>query len=334
MVVLSETEARPNAGAGIADSPADRSARPAGVAATRVARAGMLLGALGLASSLFVIVRLFETWRVGPHAAAHRISLLGQHLTYPAANADAVIILLLASLGFAVTAMAVTGAARELAAARRFRQVIAASSPAARGDALVIADERPRAFCAGLLRPRVYVSSGAVALLDAQALEAVLVHERHHARRRDPLRLAAGRVVVRALFFVPWLGRLHRHERALAELGADESALSAGPGNRSALARAMLSFEDAAGAGGSVGIDPARVDHLLGEPPSWRFPVLLCLFSLLVVGLLLAIAVLAGQLATGAATLAPPFLSSQPCVVALALIPGALGLVVVRLGRL
>jgi hypothetical protein len=75
----------------------------------------------------------------------------------------------------------------------------------------------------------------------------------------------------------------------------------------------------------SVGIDPARVDFLLGESPSWRFPFALCLGSVALLGLLLAIAVFVGRLAHGSATLAPPFLSGQPCVVALAAIT-ALGL--------
>jgi Zn-dependent protease with chaperone function len=33
-----------------------------------------------------------------------------------------------------------------------------------------------------------------VALLDDSGLDAMLAHEHHHARRRDPLRLATGRV--------------------------------------------------------------------------------------------------------------------------------------------
>ena len=143
-------------------------------------------------------------------------------------------------------------------------------------DALVIRDERPHAFCAGLLRPQVYVSTGAVAMLDEATLEAVLAHERHHARRRDPLRLAAGRVLARSVFFVPGLRELVSRQQALAELSADESAVSAAAGNRSALARAMLMFSDASAPDSAVGIDPARVDHLLGEPLSWRFPATLC----------------------------------------------------------
>ena len=83
-----------------------------------------------------------------------------------------------------------------------------------------------------------------LALLDDAALSTVLAHERQHARRRDPLRLAAGRVLARALFFLPGLGDLVERQQALAELSADESAVNDLPANRSALARAMVSFSD------------------------------------------------------------------------------------------
>jgi hypothetical protein len=160
-----------------------------------------------------------------------------------------------------------------------------------------------------------------------------MLHERHHALRRDPLRLATGRVLARALFFIPGLRELTRRQASLAELSADESAVNAGAENRSALARAMLSFSDEAESGETAGIDPARVDSLLGEPPNWRFPALLCLAGLSVLALITAFAVLAGQVASGSATLAAPFLSSRPCIVVLAMIPAALSLIVLQLAR-
>jgi Peptidase family M48 len=293
----------------------------------------MLLAAAGLALSVFVIGRLFLTWRVAPQAASHHITLLGQRLSYPVANLDALTVLALALVGLVVGAITVSGAVRELAAARAFERHLAAQKPRPLKGALVIDDERPQAFCAGLLKPRVYVSSGTVALLDETALDAVLAHEAHHATRRDPLRLAVGRVLARGLFFVPGLAELVRRQQDLAELGADESAISASPESRSALARAMLTFSESSPGAGSVGIDPRRVDHLLGEPPSWRFPTLLCLAAATAIGLLGAIAVLAGQVAAGSATLAPPFLSRQPCIVMLALIPVVVGLGCAGLAR-
>ena len=87
-----------------------------------------------------------------------------------------------------------------------------------------------------------YIVRGAIASLDEPALNAVLLHERRHAHSYDPLWLATGRVLSRALFFVPGLRQLAAQQQALAELSADESAIDAAPENRSALARAMLSF--------------------------------------------------------------------------------------------
>jgi hypothetical protein len=272
----------------------------------------------------FVILRLFETWKVSPRAA-HRISILGERLSYPAANADAIVVMILAAVGAIVTARALRGAVREAHASRRFHRRLLEQDPQPLDGALLIADPQPRAFCAGLMRPQVYVSTGAVGLLDEAALTAVLAHERHHARRHDPLRLAAGRVLARAVFFLPGLDDLARRQQALAELSADEWAVNADSENRSALARAMLTFSDATTPAGSIGVDPARVDHLLGKPANWRFPALVSLTAVFVLVLLTTVVALLARLASGSATLAPPFLSSQPCVVVLAAIPLALG---------
>lgn len=310
-----------------------RPEQPAAAAAARVARAGALLGALGLASSAFVVARLVESWRVTPQTTSHHISLLGQRVSYPAANVAAVVVLVLALMGLAVTALAIAGAVREYVAARRFARALDSSEMQLLDDAVILAEDRPIAFCAGLLRPRVYVSSGAVALLDEQALRAVIAHERHHARRRDPLRLAAGRVMARALFFIPGLKGLVRRQQALSELSADEDAIGARDRNRSALARAMLAFSDVQSSDHRIGVEDARVDYLLGEPPSWRFPLVLSLAALSMIALVVAVGVLAGQVADGSATLAPPFLSRQPCVAVLALIPALLGLLALWLRR-
>jgi hypothetical protein len=69
------------------------------------------------------------------------------------------------------------------------------------------------------------------------------------------------------------------------------------------------------------------------ESPSWRFPATLSVGALALVGLLVAVAALAARVARGSATLAPPFLSSQPCILMLALIPALSGLTVIYLRR-
>src|SRR5581483_7297538 len=86
--------------------PAPVPSMTATVAAARVSRAGALLGTGGLAASGVVVWRLTETWSVTPAAASHRISVLGQRLTYPAANLGAVVVVGLALAGLAVIAIA------------------------------------------------------------------------------------------------------------------------------------------------------------------------------------------------------------------------------------
>ncbi|HYB27159.1 MAG TPA: M56 family metallopeptidase [Solirubrobacteraceae bacterium] len=319
-------------GATVAASPVPRRAT---LAATRVSRAGALLGALGAGSSMFAISRLFESWRVTSTSASHSAVVLGLRLSYPTANLPAVAVVAFAALGLAVISTMIAGATRELAADRRLRRSLLASRPRPIDGAFLIDDDRPRAFCAGLFKPRVYVSSGALALLDDDAVRAVLGHERHHARRYDPLRLACARVIVRALVFVPGRRHLARRLEALTELSADESAIIAAPDGRSALARAMLGFSGQSRMDDPSGIDSERVDHLLGdwEPPSPRFPAAVCVVALSVIGLLVALAALGGRVASGSATLAPPLLSHQPCVVMLALIPGLVAVGAVYLRR-
>lgn len=116
----------------------------------------------------------------------------------------------------------------------------------------VVPTDRPLAFCAGLLRPRVYVSEGAIATLAPAALAAAIAHEAHHAARRDPLRI----LVARAIGYAYAMGALPRHEQALAELAADDAA--ARSRGTAPLAAALLAFQDS-------GIDPARVDRLAGH---------------------------------------------------------------------
>lgn len=82
------------------------------------------------------------------------------------------------------------------------------------------------AFCAGLLRPTVRLTIGAVHRLTRRELKAVLVHESTHARRRDPLRRLIVRAAADAWPFVPVLDWWARHRMEHAELIADRAALA------------------------------------------------------------------------------------------------------------
>jgi hypothetical protein len=293
----------------------------------------LVLGVLGLGAFVLVFARLIESWRVSPRAASHHVSIVGYHLSYPVANTGAVIVLALSGLGAVVTAIALYAIGTELRSASRLARRLAGLDPVLEDGVFVIDDDRAEAFCAGFLRPRVYITTGALAQLDESARDAVLTHERHHARCRDPLRLAASRVLARSLFFLPAIRELRQRQQTLVEISADERAVGAAAGGRSALARAMLSFTEASEGGTASGVDPVRVDHLLGEPPRWEFPVLTFAAAAALLVLLATLAILVGREAAGSATLAAPFLSAQPCIVLLALIPSGVGLVAVWLAR-
>jgi hypothetical protein len=188
---------------------------------------------------------------------------------------------------------------------------------------ILIEDDRPQAFCAGLLRPRVYVSTGALIALDDDELRAVLAHERHHQRRRDPLRLLLVRAIGDALFFMPVLRRLRQRYAILAELAADDAAVAAA-GSRSALASALLTFGERPNSQVIVGIAPERVDHLLGERARWELPMSLFAGAIVTLGGLVAIGAAAAS-QSGATGMSLPFVLAQLCTVAMTAFPAIVG---------
>ena len=133
----------------------------------------------------------------------------------------------------------------------------------------VVVDVRPFSFCYWFLRPRVCVSTGLVERLQPDELEAVLLHERSHLRRRDPLRLVVARYFAAGLYVVPVVEDLVEHYTLEKELEADQDAVSA-LGDVRPLARALykvLPDADRVDLGlltpvGSLSPTEARIDQL------------------------------------------------------------------------
>jgi hypothetical protein len=254
-----------------------------------------------------------------------RLHLAGLAFTYPRLNTAGWILLALALIG----TYAIGEALRLILRQRRaYRSLLARIELVGhlrnRTDVLVIEDAKPTAFCAGFLRPRVYVSRAALALLTDVELDAVLAHEDHHKAMRDPLLFACGRILSRALFFMPALSVLFGRYADVAELNADRAAARTSAGGGPALASALLAF-DAVGAG----IAPERVDSLLGNPRRWRHPWWLISASLGALSLLSALTLAASQVASARATLDLPLVSSQPCLVVLTVL-SLLGSIAIR----
>lgn len=100
---------------------------------------------------------------------------------------------------------------------------------------LLVEDATPYTFTLGFQRPRVWVSTGLVEVLDLAELQAVLRHEWHHLGRRDPLRVFLSRCLARLAFFVPMAPALRE-----AYLVAKEVEADAASGADDALAAALL----------------------------------------------------------------------------------------------
>jgi Zn-dependent protease with chaperone function len=104
----------------------------------------------------------------------------------------------------------------------------------------------PALFCAGVRRPAIFVTRGAIDLLDAGELAAALAHELAHLRRRDPERSWVVLGLRCALAWNPAFQVLARALARDAERLADERAVELGA-DRLALASALLKLHRATG---------------------------------------------------------------------------------------
>ena len=133
-----------------------------------------------------------------------------------------------------------------------------------------VADERPFSFCYWFLRPRICVSTGLLARLAPDEVAAVLLHERSHLRRRDPLRLVIARYFAAGLYVVPVVEDLVETYTLEKELEADQDAVSA-LGDVRPLARALykvLPDADRVDLGlltpvGALSVTEARIEQLV-----------------------------------------------------------------------
>lgn len=288
-------------------------------------RLNVALGGLGLVALLLAGTVAFRAVRFDTTSLASVLEACREFVTVPTFSVT--VVAAMGGLSLAVLARAVRSLARHLHARaqlmRRLRPVD--ELPVDGVSVLLVEDPRPQAFCAGFLRPRVYLSTGALEQLDDAELRAVVAHERHHQARRDPLRIGAVEVLADALFFAPVLSRLRERYGALAELAADEAAVRRSGGDSAPLASALLSFGQREDPSVVVGIAPERVDHLLGRAPRWQLPISLIAAALAGIGAIVLLAVgTAAILGPGAVSLSR--LTLEFCMAAMVLLPGAAAL--------
>jgi beta-lactamase regulating signal transducer with metallopeptidase domain len=138
----------------------------------------------------------------------------------------------------------------------------------------VVAIGEAFAITHGLLRPRILLSTGLVDALDAAELAAVLVHEREHVRRRDPLRLLATRVAAGYGWYLPLLGWWAQRVALRRELAADRAATARA--GVAAVAGALLKLADLPAPAAMAAVNPMsdlpdRIAQLEGHAPARRW---------------------------------------------------------------
>lgn len=139
---------------------------------------------------------------------------------------------------------------------------------------------RPAAFCVGVVRPCVVVTSGLLDRLSPEERAAAVWHEAQHARLREPLRCLLAELVSSTFFWLPACRDIHERYRLARELDADREAISRT--SRRALAGALHEAIAQPGYPGTIGLADtvtARIDRLFDPtavlPPLFRRPRLI-----------------------------------------------------------
>lgn len=139
----------------------------------------------------------------------------------------------------------------------------------------------PAAFCIGMVRPKIYISSAMIALLNDAELEAVVLHEMYHLKHRNNLMLFTFNLFSYILFLFPFVRDLKKQYEMQEEIKADKMAcdqLRAKKPLLQALKKMLMYREPAlsyyvAGFSKTIGIEH-RIRSIIGEHEQFNlFPI-------------------------------------------------------------
>lgn len=155
-------------------------------------------------------------------------------------------------------------------------------------EAFLIEDNKPFAFCLGVLRPKIYISTALLKVIDKKELEAVLHHEEYHLKSKDSLTMIIG-LFGKTLFpFFPIFSDFIKHYRVEREIEADKEAIIKTGSNVfliSALKKLLLNPPLSSGLAPSIighdtlesRIDALTNNHILGASEYKKLNVLVSL---------------------------------------------------------
>jgi len=138
----------------------------------------------------------------------------------------------------------------------------------------VFEDRLPLAFTGGFLKPRIFLSTKLMEILDEKEIRAVVLHESHHQRSKDPLKGLMVSFLSDFLFFLPVSRFLSRAFRLSSELTADAYSVSS-QADPLDLVSSLLKVRKLNGPAASWFFDPTteRAKHLLGQPAAISLPL-------------------------------------------------------------
>lgn len=127
----------------------------------------------------------------------------------------------------------------------------------------LIESEKQFAFCLGVRRPKIYISTNLVNALTIQELEAVLRHERCHLNNRDTLTMLIASIGESLLPFFPLFSDFLKNFRIEKEIRADAEAIKGQGSEKSLISviKKLLMLPSVA-----ISTVPAIADHDTLEP--------------------------------------------------------------------
>ena len=141
-------------------------------------------------------------------------------------------------------------------------------------NVVLFRDRSPLAFSGGFLKPRIFLSTRLMEILDEKELRAVVLHESHHQRSKDPLKGLVVSFISDFLFFLPVSGFLKRTFHLASELTADAHSIRS-RSDPLDLVSSLLKVQKVDGPAASWFFDPTteRAKQLLGQPATIMLPL-------------------------------------------------------------
>ncbi len=90
---------------------------------------------------------------------------------------------------------------------------------------IVFSHKDPLAFCLGILKPKIYLSTKLLKIMNSSELEAVILHEKQHLQGNDNLFLVLPTLLKTTFFFLPIFSDIAQRFEVQKEIRADQNAI-------------------------------------------------------------------------------------------------------------